>query len=110
MRNGAARVELRLAWHDGPAPQDNSGPVSQDNGEAALNGGKSAWRIYRLSPSGRRLDEVPYTSGGYRPLSDSTDEGKGDGAASATIAFTARTDLDPSTATYLYEIVRTEAR
>jgi hypothetical protein len=110
MRRGVAKVELRLTGRDGPAPQDNAGrdgPAPQDNagrdGPAPQdNGGKSAWRIYRLSPSGRRLGEVPYTSGGSRPQGERT----GDGAPSDTIAFTARTDLDPSTATYLYEIVR----
>ena len=90
MRNGAAKVELQIAGHNGPAPQDHNGPGSRRIG-------KSAWRIYRLSPSGRRLGEVPYTSG------------KGDGADYSTIAFTARTDLDPSTATYLYEIVQEPA-
>jgi hypothetical protein len=99
MRNGAAKVELSLKREAHLPPQ---GGLS---GEAALNGGKSAWRIYRLSPSGRRLGEVPYTSGGSRPLGES----KGDGAGYSTISFTARTDLDPSTATYLYEIVQEPA-
>ena len=51
-------------------------------------GGKPAWRVYRISPSGRRMGEVP---------SDFAD---------GTLRFTARTDLDPATATFLYELVR----
>ena len=59
--------------------------------------GRAVATVYRLSPSGRRLGEVPCAitpSGGSRPLGESI------------LTFTARTDLDPSTATYLYEIVR----
>ena len=46
--------------------------------------------VYRLSPAGRRVGEV---SAAYDP-------------ATGRLSFTARTDCDPSTATYLYEIVR----
>ncbi len=46
------------------------------------------WTVWRLSPGGRRLDTVPcaYENG--------------------RLGFTARTDLDPAAASYLYEIVR----
>ena len=64
MRRGAAEIGLRLSASDG------------------------CWRVYRLSPSGRRMGEVP---------SDFAD---------GTLRFTARTDLDPATATFLYELVR----
>ena len=53
-------------------------------------GGVLAATVYRLSPSGRRLGTVPATFD----------------TATGLLRFTARTDLDPATATYLYEIVR----
>ena len=90
MRRGAAEIELTIAGRDGPAPQDNA---------------THAWHVWRLSPGGRRVAEVPCAaspSGGSRSPSES----KGDGASTGTIAFTARTDYDPASATYLYEIVR----
>ena len=71
MRRGAAHIELSLE-------------------ERPVIGGKPAWRVFRLSPSGRRVGEVPAA---YDP-------------ATGRLSFTARTDCDPSTATYLYEIVR----
>ena len=46
------------------------------------------WTVYRLSPSGRRLGEVTAKHEAGR------------------LAFTARTDLDPASATYLYELVK----
>ena len=101
MRRGAAEIELTIAGRDGPAPQDNvgrDGPASQDNAT-------HAWHVWRLSPGGHRVGEVPCAvspSGGSRSLSES----KGDGASTSIIAFTARTDYDPASATYLYEIVR----
>ena len=56
--------------------------------ERPVIGGKPAWRVFRLSPSGRRIGEVPFTFDG------------------AHLRFFARIDYDPTTATYLYEIVR----
>ena len=84
-RNGSARIELSLNGEAHIMPQ--SGDVS---GEAARNVGKPAWRVYRLSPSGRRLGEIPSS---FDP-------------ATGTLSFIARTDYDPAAATYLYEIVR----
>ena len=40
--------------------------------------------------------------------SDAADVVVREGAGTDTLAFTARTDLDLSSATYLYELVRTE--
>ena len=71
--------------------------------ERPVIGGKPAWRVYRLSPGGRRVAEVPCAvspSESSRSLSESKCDG------TSTIAFTARTDYDPASATYLYEIVR----
>ena len=68
MRRGAARIELALDAKEGVA-----------------------WRVFRLSPSGKRLGEVPCAC---------EDE---------TLRFTADTALDPASATYLYEIVREAA-
>ena len=64
MRRGAAEIGLRSSAADG------------------------CWRVYRLSPSGRRMGEVPSAF------------------ENGTLRFTARTDLDPATATFLYELVR----
>ena len=55
--------------------------------------GSPSLAVYRLSSSGKRLGEVPAT---WDP-------------AAGRLSFTARTDSDPTAATYLYEIVR-EAR
>ena len=57
------------------------GPGDSPNGESPI-------RVYRLDSAGRRLAEIPYTAG------------------SGVLAFDARTDYDPSAASYLYEIVR----
>ena len=73
MRNGAAEIELSLA-------QDVRDGTSRT----------STTRVYRLSPSGRRLGEVPAA---YDP-------------ATGILHFTARTDYDPAAASYLYEISR----
>ena len=81
MRRGVAAIELALEEGDGSSPQD---------------GATHAWRVWRLSPGGRRVGEVP-----------STVSLSGDASTSiARLCFTAHTDYDPSTATYLYEIVR----
>jgi hypothetical protein len=85
MRRGAAEVELSLKGEAHLTPR--SGDLS---GEAALNVGKPAMRVFRLSSSGKRLGEVPATWD----------------AATGRLSFTARTDWDPAAATYLYEIVR----
>lgn len=69
MRNGAAKIELALA-DAGSAPPSIA--------------------VHRLSPSGRRLGEVPAEWN----------------SATGTLRFTARTDYAPAAATYLYEIVR----
>ena len=79
MRNGAAEIELEIAGRDGLAPQD-----------AATH----AWHVWRLSPGGHRVGEVP--------VSVSRD---GD-SSPFRLCFTVRTDYDPSSASYLYEIVR----
>ena len=60
-------------------------------GRPVIDGGDAlAATVYRLSPAGRRVGEVPAA---YDP-------------ATGHLAFTARTDYDPASATYLYEIVR----
>ena len=46
------------------------------------------WTVWRLSPSGRRLGTVPAVYAGGR------------------LSFTASTDFDPASATYLYELAR----
>ena len=92
MRRGAAHIELSLAKTETPAP--NPSLVTR---HSSLGGGNVvAATVYRLSPGGRRLGEVPAEIAGS------------DGPASqeCRLRFTARTDLDPTTATYLYEIVR----
>ena len=58
--------------------------------EISLAIGDGEWTVYRLSPSGRRLGEVAATR--------EADTGR--------LAFTARTDLDPASATFLYELVK----
>ena len=94
MRRGAARIELALDAKEG-----------------------IAWRVFRLSPSGKRLGEVPFT---WVPSPDlrreaalTAAEGRdlqprsGDFTREAgLLRFTADTALDPASATYLYEIVR----
>ena len=79
MRNGAAEIELTIAGRDGPAPQD-----------AATH----AWHVWRLSPGGRRVGEILATVS------------RGGDSSPLRLHFTARTDYDPSSATFLYEIVR----
>ncbi len=74
MRCGAAEVALTLA---------------------AGNAAAAPLRVYRLSPSGRRIAEVPCT---VEPAS-----------GGVTLRFTARTDYDPAAATFLYEIERAPA-
>ena len=106
MRRGAARVELTLDAKEGrhcAANAGKAGPVITAEGGSVIAavgrpviaseagpviGGKPAWRVYRLSPSGRRMGEVPSVF------------------ENGTLRFTARTDLDPATATFLYELVR----
>ena len=97
MRRGAARIELALDAKEG-----------------------SAWRVFRLSPSGKRLGEVPFT---WVPSPDRRREAaltaaeggdlqprSGDFTREAgLLRFTADTALDPASATYLYEIVRETA-
>ena len=102
MRRGAARIELALEAGSGSAD----------------------WRVFRLSPSGRRLGEVPFTwetltnFGGEAALPAAAG-GDFSGEAAHTAAeggdftpeagilrFTVDTALDPNAATYLYEIVR----
>ena len=97
MRRGAARIELALDAKEG-----------------------NAWRVFRLSPSGKRLGEVPFT---WVPSPDlrreaalTAAEGRdlqprnGDFTREAgLLRFTADTALDPASATYLYEIVRETA-
>ena len=80
MRNGAARIELSLDADDSSITGE-AGPVI---------GGKPAWRVFRLSPGGRRIGEVPAS---FDP-------------ATGRLTFTVRTDHDPAAATCLYEIVR----
>ncbi|MBR0056382.1 MAG: hypothetical protein IJP66_03560, partial [Kiritimatiellae bacterium] len=65
--------------------------------ELTVEGGSEAtppsFAVYRLSPGGKRLGKVPFN------LAVS-------GEAQNTLRFTALIDYDPTTATYLYEIVR----
>ena len=56
----------------------------------AEGGGGPATTVFRLSSSGMRLGKVPAD---WNP-------------ATGTLSFTARTDYDSDSATYLYEIVR----
>ena len=72
MRNGAAEIELTLA----PSGGSGAKPPS--------------FEVFRLSPSGHRIAEVPSA---YDP-------------ATGALRFTARTDYDPSAATLYYEITR----
>ena len=74
MRNGAAEIELTVEGGSEATPP--------------------SFAVYRLSPGGRRLGEVP-----------SRLEQTGASPA-GVLHFTVRTDLDPATATFLYEIVR----
>jgi len=79
MRNGAADVELKL--------EGQSSVTLLDEGVGKHS---PSFTIFRLSPSGRRLGTIPLN---FDP-------------ASGILHFTARTDYDPSAATFLYEIVR----
>ena len=72
MRNGAAEISLTLA------PSEGSGAKPP------------SFNVFRLSPSGHRIAEVPSA---YDP-------------ATGALRFTARTDYDPSAATFYYEITR----
>ncbi len=92
MRRGAAEIELSLSRKAAL----NAAKGGDLSGEAALKGGKPACRVYRLSPGGRRLAEVPAELAGR----------DGPAPKECYLRFTARTDYDPSSATYLYEIVR----
>ena len=80
MRNGSAEISLTL----------EAAPALFASGGGAT---RRFPRIFRLSPSGRRLGEVPFN------LAVS-------GEAQDILSFAARTDYDPAAATYLYEIVR----
>ncbi|MBR3087311.1 MAG: hypothetical protein IKH04_13020, partial [Kiritimatiellae bacterium] len=71
-------------------------PHLMRNGEArvelalAAGGDSRAPKVFRLSSSGRRAAEIPASFD----------------SATGRLSFAARTDYDPSSATYLYEIVR----
>ena len=80
------------------------------SGAGPVIGGKPAWRVFRLSPSGKRLGEVPFT---WEPRPDlrreaalTAAEGGDFTREAGLLRFTADTALDPASATYLYEIVR----
>ncbi len=77
MRNGAADIELTLA-------------ASEETATGGAGAVPPSFAVYRLSPSGRRLGEVPAEWN----------------SATGALRFTARTDYAPDAATYLYEIVR----
>ena len=77
MRNGAADIELTLA-------------TSEETATGGAGAVPPSFAVYSLSPSGRRLGEVPAEWN----------------SATGTLRFTARTDFDSTAATYLYEIVR----
>ena len=123
MRRGAAEIELQLS-----ASARKSQTSANENGDANLdlpsvdkddhfgwfdNSANAGWRVFRLSPSGRRIGEVSCawqpadqaltsraSSGGFqRPSGDATGE-------AGTLRFTADTAIDPSSAMFLYEIVR----
>ena len=88
MRNGAAEIELALEPRNGPGPaEQNSSLVTH---HSSLRDGGPAVTVFRLSPSGRRLGEIPLNFD----------------AASGILHFTVRTDYDPAAATYLYEITK----
>ena len=87
MRNGVAEIELNLA-------RAGTVPGAQDsNTSAVLPAPSGNITVYRLSSGGRRVGEVPF----HLAVS---------GEAQSVLRFTARTDYDPASATYLYEIVR----
>ncbi|MBP5542972.1 MAG: hypothetical protein ILM98_02765 [Kiritimatiellae bacterium] len=118
MRNGAVRIELRLSANEGCTfganevcgaaanegcadANDSSLPPDAAHSlplkEWPSIGGKPVARVFRLSPSGHRIAEVPCSwepSGGSRAPGESI------------LRFTARTDYDPSAATLYYEITR----
>ena len=93
----AIKCALRANEERGSAANDDGAPRQMTNtslslqGRPVIDGGDAlAATVYRLSPAGRRVGEVPAA---YDP-------------ATGHLAFTARTDYDPASATYLYEIVR----
>ena len=71
-RRGRASVSLALAAAAGPGDGSPSG----------------RYRVYRLSPTGRRVEEIPCDAGPGR------------------LRFTADTALDPDCATFFYEVAR----
>ena len=88
MRNGVADIELALEPRNGPGPaEQHSSLVTR---HSSLRDGGPAVTVFRLSPSGRRLGEIPLN------FDD----------ASGILHFTVRTDYDPAAATYLYEITK----
>ena len=86
MRNGAAEIELTIDGGAGAEPP--------------------SFAVWRLSSGGKRLGEVPFTlaAEGSRDVSPSF--AQAEALKALRLRFTARTDYDPSSATYLYEIVR----
>ena len=87
MRNGAARIELTLE-------SSGTAPGAQDSNKSAVSPAPAGnITVYRLSSGGRRMGEVPC---------DHAVSGEGQ----SVLRFTARTDYDAASATYLYEIVR----
>ena len=96
VRCGAAEIELTLdgSISRGAAENaENKGNLTAEGpfqgGEAADLNGKAV-TVWRLSPTGHRIAEVPST---FAP-------------ATGTLRFTARTDYDPGAATTCYEITR----
>ena len=99
-RRGRALIELKLAPCAGtePGPQNSTLPDGDNHSSlvtrhSSLPGGDGvAARVFRLSPAGVRVAEVP--SEVLRSPSAST------------LSFTADTAYDPACATFFYEIVR----
>ena len=106
-----------IAGVAGPVITAAGGPVIAAEGRPVIAseagpiiGGKPAWRVFRLSPSGRRLGEVPFTWETLTNFSGAAAFPAAEGGdftrEAGILRFVADTALDPAAATFLYEIVR----
>ena len=95
VRRGRASIELALQPCAGTEPTPNSSPATRLSSpvtrHSSLRGGDNvAATVFRLSPTGARLAEVPAF---FDPVA-------------GRFSFTADTGYDPASATFFYEIVR----